>query len=226
MRDLLGYVTAESPASATPSPRPACSIAPCTPARASWPRRVYVCQRLTDLVAHRWDLAWGLGLDGTIADDIADYLHGMWQPHADELAASGLLAPPVAVPADASPSDRLLGCSAANPERGFSNSGPNEDFNPWADGPLRKYEASLFKGVCFVTVWARVTSCPARGRIKEGWVGRVGSVRGCDSIQEPVWGCKPVTRTVSRSRLSFPGLPRAGARRLSAGDRPRRRVGA
>ena len=72
------------------------------------PASVYLAQRLTDLAVHRWDLARGLGVDGSIPDDIAEFLYEMWEPQADELASTGIFAPRVEVPADASATDRVV----------------------------------------------------------------------------------------------------------------------
>lgn len=80
------------------------------------PAALYLTQRLTDLVVHRWDLAWGLGLGRALPEDIAEYLYRALKPQADELAASGMFAPPVEVPADATPADRLLGLLGRRPE--------------------------------------------------------------------------------------------------------------
>ena len=79
------------------------------------PASVYLAQRITDLAVHRWDLAQGLGTDGTIPDDLANFLYDTWEPQADEVAASGVFAPRVEVPADASPTDRLVALLGRRP---------------------------------------------------------------------------------------------------------------
>ena len=79
------------------------------------PAEVYLSQRLTDLVVHRWDLAQGLGVDGTIPEDIAAYLFDMWEPQAEAMAESGLFSPPVEVAEDASYSDRLVALLGRRP---------------------------------------------------------------------------------------------------------------
>ncbi len=77
--------------------------------------RTYLSQRLTDLAVHRWDLAQGLGVETTIPTDVAEHLLELIEPMADELADTGLFAPPVEVPADASSSERLLGLLGRRP---------------------------------------------------------------------------------------------------------------
>jgi uncharacterized protein (TIGR03086 family) len=67
------------------------------------------CREMTmDLAIHGWDLARGAGLDERIDPRLVDDLLARYADQADDLAASGLFAPRVAVPADAAPQTRLL----------------------------------------------------------------------------------------------------------------------
>ena len=81
------------------------------------PAEVYLTQRVTDLVVHRWDLAQGLGTAATPPEDLATPLLDALTPHADELAGSGLFAPPVPVADDAPAGERLLGLLGRDPRR-------------------------------------------------------------------------------------------------------------
>ncbi len=81
------------------------------------PAEVYLTQRVTDLVVHRWDLARGLGIEVTPPDELAAPLLEALAPHAEELAGSGLFAPPVPVADDAAVGERLLGLLGRDPRR-------------------------------------------------------------------------------------------------------------
>ncbi|MFG2822486.1 TIGR03086 family metal-binding protein [Kitasatospora sp. NPDC048365] len=68
------------------------------------------CREMTvDAVVHGWDLAVGLGADARMAADAAEFALAEVTPYADALVASGLFAPPVAVPVGADVQTRLLG---------------------------------------------------------------------------------------------------------------------
>lgn len=66
---------------------------------------------LGDSAIHGWDLAKGTGQDPTIDDDIAEALYGMvtsmMQPKGS-YPREGAFGPPIEVPDDASPQERLL----------------------------------------------------------------------------------------------------------------------
>ncbi|HEY7857401.1 MAG TPA: hypothetical protein VIC82_02775 [Candidatus Nanopelagicales bacterium] len=62
-----------------------------------------------------WDIARVIGEDPTIPDDLAVSLLEQIGPHAEQYRAIGVLPPEVAVPADASAQDRLLGMTGRHP---------------------------------------------------------------------------------------------------------------
>jgi len=63
--------------------------------------------RLSENVAHGWDLAQGLGRDVVIPDATAEWLLDFWQPHLDALDA-GFFEPPLSVEPGASAAARFL----------------------------------------------------------------------------------------------------------------------
>ncbi len=69
----------------------------------------YCDQMTTDAVVHSWDLAKGIGADPGLSAELVDFALAEMSGYGEGLAASGLFAPPVKVPADASPLTRLLG---------------------------------------------------------------------------------------------------------------------
>jgi uncharacterized protein (TIGR03086 family) len=69
----------------------------------------------SDLLLHAWDLARALGVDETLDPELVDAVLTAAEPHTDELAASGLFAPPVPVPADADPQTRLIALFGRTP---------------------------------------------------------------------------------------------------------------
>jgi uncharacterized protein (TIGR03086 family) len=62
-----------------------------------------------------WDIARAIGVDSTIPDDLAVSLLEQISPHAEQYRAIGVFPPEVAVPADASAQDRLLGITGRHP---------------------------------------------------------------------------------------------------------------
>jgi uncharacterized protein (TIGR03086 family) len=67
------------------------------------------CQEMTlDLTVHAWDLARGIQtderLDGELVSDVLAFI----EPQVEQLAGTGMFAPPVAVGDDADPQTRLL----------------------------------------------------------------------------------------------------------------------
>lgn len=72
------------------------------------PVAVYAMQATTDLAVHAWDLARGIGADDRIDPELAAALHAANADQAEAIAASGLFADPIDVPADADPQTRLL----------------------------------------------------------------------------------------------------------------------
>lgn len=68
----------------------------------------YLAEMTTDLVIHTWDLSRAIDADEHIDEDVARWVYEETEPHADELAASGLFAPRLATPEDANLQTRLL----------------------------------------------------------------------------------------------------------------------
>ena len=57
---------------------------------------------------HSWDLAQAIGVDTRLDPDLVESIYARFEPMADQLAASGLFAPPLETPADADLQTRLL----------------------------------------------------------------------------------------------------------------------
>ena len=69
-----------------------------------------------DQLVHTWDLATATGQDTRLDPQLVDACIGMFLPGMPERGrAAGIVGPAVAVPADASPQDRLLGAMGRRP---------------------------------------------------------------------------------------------------------------
>ena len=69
-----------------------------------------------DALIHTWDLATATGQDATLEPELVDACIAMFLPDMPERGrASGLVGPPVHVPEDASPQDRLLAALGRRP---------------------------------------------------------------------------------------------------------------
>lgn len=68
----------------------------------------YCSQMAVDATVHTWDLARATGGDTHLAPELVDFALRHIEPRFDGLAASGLFAPPVQVPADADAQTKLL----------------------------------------------------------------------------------------------------------------------
>ncbi|WP_329377361.1 TIGR03086 family metal-binding protein [Streptomyces sp. NBC_01351] len=67
------------------------------------------CSELTaDCVVHTWDLCRGIGADDRLPDNLVEFSIKEVMPYADSLAASGMYAEPLEVPAGANAQTRLL----------------------------------------------------------------------------------------------------------------------
>ncbi|MFB7945381.1 TIGR03086 family metal-binding protein [Kitasatospora phosalacinea] len=75
----------------------------------------YAREMTVDAVVHAWDLAQGTGADPTVDPAAAEFALAELAPQADALAASGLFADPVPVPAGADAATRLLGLVGRDP---------------------------------------------------------------------------------------------------------------
>jgi uncharacterized protein (TIGR03086 family) len=69
-----------------------------------------------DLVVHRWDLARATGQRTHIEDDEVARIAVQAEHLGDALRTPGVCGPPVEVPAEASPADRLLGLLGRDPQ--------------------------------------------------------------------------------------------------------------
>jgi len=86
------------------------------------PGAEYVRQLTADLLVHAWDVARATGgeerLDAAVVDAVATWFDGM----EDAYRAAGVIAPAVALPAGASPQDRLLARFGRDPREGGGTS--------------------------------------------------------------------------------------------------------
>jgi uncharacterized protein (TIGR03086 family) len=77
---------------------------------------VYGWQITNDLAVHGWDLATAVGAGLVIDDELATTLVNLNEPFVDRWQGMGIFAPPVAVPADASPQARLVALFGRDPD--------------------------------------------------------------------------------------------------------------
>lgn len=68
----------------------------------------YCSQMTMDATVHGWDLSRALGVDDGLPPDLVELSLRETEPYADDLAASGLFAPALPVPAGADDQTRLL----------------------------------------------------------------------------------------------------------------------
>ncbi|MEX0663609.1 MAG: TIGR03086 family metal-binding protein [Acidimicrobiia bacterium] len=68
-----------------------------------------------DVLMHSWDLGRAAGLDVELDPDLSAAALEMGQKNAEQLAASKMFGPPVAVPDDAPVQDRMLGQFGRDP---------------------------------------------------------------------------------------------------------------
>lgn len=73
------------------------------------PAEAYCTEMAVDAVVHSWDLARGIGADDVLPAELAEFALQQVEPQTSMLAASGLFADPVPVPANADAQTRLLG---------------------------------------------------------------------------------------------------------------------
>jgi uncharacterized protein (TIGR03086 family) len=71
--------------------------------------RDYLWEMTVDATVHTWDLARAVGADERLDQELVRRIHAEVDKSPDALAASGLFAPPVPVPAGADLQTRLLG---------------------------------------------------------------------------------------------------------------------
>jgi uncharacterized protein (TIGR03086 family) len=74
------------------------------------------CQEMTmDLTVHAWDLARAIGVDEELDEQLVSYVLAFIEPQVDQLAGTGLFAPPVEVAQDADAQTRLLALVGRRP---------------------------------------------------------------------------------------------------------------
>jgi uncharacterized protein (TIGR03086 family) len=72
------------------------------------PMHEYCWEMTTDALIHAWDLARGIGADETLDAELVEVIYERTLPFAERLQDTGLFAPPVPVPDDASLQTKLL----------------------------------------------------------------------------------------------------------------------
>ena len=72
------------------------------------PTAEYCWEMTTDALIHSWDLARGIGAGDVLDAELADLVYERTLPIAEHLQETGLFAPPVPVPDDASLQTKLL----------------------------------------------------------------------------------------------------------------------
>lgn len=70
--------------------------------------RAYCSELTADCVVHTWDLSRAIGADDRLPDGLVEFSIKEVMPYADGLAASGMYAAPLEVPAGANAQTRLL----------------------------------------------------------------------------------------------------------------------
>lgn len=68
-----------------------------------------------DLTVHAWDLARGIKADERLDPELVSDVLAFIEPQVEQLAGSGLFAPPVRVSPDADPQTRLLALVGRRP---------------------------------------------------------------------------------------------------------------
>lgn len=87
-----------------------------SPAGFEWSAREATAGTAMDQLVHTWDLAVAIDGDRTLDAESVDTCMAMFVPQMPEIGrAAGFVGPEVAVPADASAQDRLLGATGRQP---------------------------------------------------------------------------------------------------------------
>jgi uncharacterized protein (TIGR03086 family) len=79
------------------------------------PAQEYAWQMTTDLTVHGWHLARAVGVRSRMPDELADAVHDHIAPQAGSWHEAGIFDPPVPVPDDAVPQDRLVALLGRRP---------------------------------------------------------------------------------------------------------------
>jgi uncharacterized protein (TIGR03086 family) len=111
--DLLGddpaaAYAASASAAAAVFRRPGALDAPCAVSYGPVPGSVYAGHRFLDVLVHGWDLAVATGQDYALDPELMQACQQIIEPQLDAFRSAGALAPPVAVPGDASAQTRFL----------------------------------------------------------------------------------------------------------------------
>ena len=111
--DLLGddpasAYAASASAAAAVLRRPGTLDAPYAVSYGPVPGSVYAGHRFLDVLVHGWDLAAATGQHYALDPELMQACQQVIEPQLDAFRSAGALAPPVAVPADASAQTRFL----------------------------------------------------------------------------------------------------------------------
>lgn len=79
------------------------------------PGSEYVSQLTSDHLIHAWDLARAIGVHDRLDPRLVEWATDFLAPQVDGWRAAGAFGPPVAVPDDAGPQDRLLALTGRQP---------------------------------------------------------------------------------------------------------------
>lgn len=89
------------------------------------------CQEMTlDLTVHAWDLARGIGSDEHLDEELVRAALSFIEPGVEQLADTGMFAPPVPVRPDADDQTRLLALLGRHATGGVGSAGPAHDASP------------------------------------------------------------------------------------------------
>jgi len=80
-----------------------------------FPGQEYLGQLTADHVIHAWDLARGIGADDRLDGELVQFVYDFMAPQAEQWAAAGVFAAPVATPADADAQTKLIALSGRTP---------------------------------------------------------------------------------------------------------------
>lgn len=83
--------------------------------RGPTPASVYLREMTLDHIVHAWDLGTAIRYPDALPADVVEAAYGMVQGMGGALADSGMFAPPVEVPDDASTLDKLIGLTGRDP---------------------------------------------------------------------------------------------------------------
>ncbi|MDT4936771.1 MAG: hypothetical protein QOG80_442 [Pseudonocardiales bacterium] len=83
--------------------------------RGPTPAAEYLVEMTFDAAVHAWDLGTAVGREVTMSDELVGFLYPMFVGMQDEVAATGLFAPPVQIADDAPLCDKLLAATGRTP---------------------------------------------------------------------------------------------------------------